>query len=387
MQPLNEAFRAIRRAARDRSRVSGLTHLHYKYPARFSPEFVRAVLAAFSKPGDLVLDPYMGGGTTIVEALAMGRRAIGSDVNTLAVFVAKAKTTTLSKAEAQILLTWAQETLQRLTYRGELAEPSGRSDQARTKNLGLPRARAIKKYLALALETCRQLETDNLQTFARAILLNVSQWALNGKKASVTLSQFRERIAYQTHAMVDAAFEFGVSAADMQTPILLHSSAEHLLSREPFSTGSKVDLVVTSPPYPGVHILYHRWQVDGRRETPAPYWIANCLDGQGSAYYNFGDRKQSSQDKYFEASLRTLREIRKVMLPDAVFVQMLAFADPREQLPRYLQNMAIAGFTELRTGPSGQGRIWRQVPSRTWHAELQGNTTSAREVVLVHRAS
>jgi hypothetical protein len=38
-------------------------------------------------------------------------------------------------------------------------------------------------------------------------------------------------------------------------------------------------LVLTSPPYPGVHVLYHRWQVDGRKETPLPFMIAGKLDG------------------------------------------------------------------------------------------------------------
>ena len=50
-------------------------------------------------------------------------------------------------------------------------------------------------------------------------------------------------------------------------------------------------LVLTSPPYPGVHVLYHRWQVDGRKEAPLPFMIANKLDGAGLSYYTMGDRK------------------------------------------------------------------------------------------------
>jgi len=75
----------------------------------------------------------------------------------------------------------------------------------------------------------------------------------------------------------------------------------------------KADLVITSPPYPGIHILYHRWQVDGRRETPAPYWIAGCQDGQGDSYYNFGSRQQPELRSYFDTSLRTLKAIRNVI--------------------------------------------------------------------------
>jgi hypothetical protein len=62
-------------------------------------------------------------------------------------------------------------------------------------------------------------------------------------------------------------------------------------------------LVLTSPPYPGVHVLYHRWQVDGRKETPQPFMIANRPDGAGNSYYTMGDRKYPELRTYF-ASVR-----------------------------------------------------------------------------------
>ena len=60
--------------ARNSEPVKGLTHGFYKYPARFSPSFVRAAIETFTEPDDLVLDNHVGGGTTLVEALALGRR-------------------------------------------------------------------------------------------------------------------------------------------------------------------------------------------------------------------------------------------------------------------------------------------------------------------------
>jgi DNA modification methylase len=57
--------------------VSGFTHNFYRYPARFSPMFARGTIEAFSQPGDVILDPFMGGATTLVEARALGRHAIG----------------------------------------------------------------------------------------------------------------------------------------------------------------------------------------------------------------------------------------------------------------------------------------------------------------------
>jgi hypothetical protein len=137
-------------------------------------------------------------------------------------------------------------------------------------------------------------------------------------------------------------------------------------------------------------MLYHRWQVDGRRETPAPYWLANCNDGQGNAYYNFADRprladrRDSAESKYFAESLKTLRAIRGVMREGAVIAQLIAFSDPTRQLPQYLKNMTTAGFSEIRF--EGRRRIWRDVPSRRWHANLKGRTGGSREVLLLHSA-
>jgi DNA methylase len=72
--PLLRLSRTVQAAlvagARDNEPVHGLTHGFYKYPARFSPIFARAAIEAFTQPGDLVLDNHVGGGTTLVEALA-----------------------------------------------------------------------------------------------------------------------------------------------------------------------------------------------------------------------------------------------------------------------------------------------------------------------------
>lgn len=53
-------------AVNDKSNVTGYTHDFYNYPARFSPLFAREVISSLSKPGDLVIDPFMGGGTALV---------------------------------------------------------------------------------------------------------------------------------------------------------------------------------------------------------------------------------------------------------------------------------------------------------------------------------
>jgi DNA modification methylase len=383
-----DSLRRIRRAARDDSPVSGLTHRHYKYPARFSPAFASAVIEELSQPGALVLDPYMGGGTTVVEAMVAGRQSVGCDLNSLALFVARAKTSILTEACELSLTIWMKDILPRLSYYDSDPRLADLICEQRTRNLNAPQTRALKKYIGLVLISIEELPTRAAQDIARCALLNCSQWALNGKKVQVKLKQFRERLILTAQKIIDDANTLRQHTRSLACfkPTLIHASSERIEDYAPFAGGKKADLVVTSPPYPGVHILYHRWQVDGRKESPVPYWIANCLDGQGGSYYTFGGRKDDGGVEYFKQSLLTLQAIRSVMKKGGVFAQMIAFSDPNRQLKRYLDNMTRAGFAELK-GKGGRAiRTWRDVPGRSWHATLKGRTSGAREVVLLHAA-
>ena len=73
--------------------VSYATHGIHRYPAKFIPQIPRFCLESFSKPGDEVLDPFMGSGTTLLESYIMERNSYGIDVHPLAKLIAKVKTT------------------------------------------------------------------------------------------------------------------------------------------------------------------------------------------------------------------------------------------------------------------------------------------------------
>ena len=384
-----EILNKLSQSALDKTRVSGFTHNFYRYPARFSPTFASTAIQLFSKVGDIVLDPYMGGGTTVVEAMFAGRRSIGTDLNSLSVFLTKVKTTRLNAAEKNSISLWANRLMPKLTYRYPSDEIAHFLFDPKTKNLTLPRARFIKKFVAAALDSLDSLETQNAIDFSRCAVLKTAQWALDGRKTHTTLTQFRAKLKHNVSQMLLQLSEFESALRGSKVrhhrPKLIEIDAALIDKARVFSkTRRKVDLVVTSPPYPGLHVLYHRWQVDGRRETPAPYWIAGCQDGQGDSYYNFGSRHQPGLHSYFENSLYTLQAVRRVMRTGAHMVQMLAFSDPENHLPRYLTNMQTAGFKEISLNP--HNRIWRQVPNRKWHATLKGKLSSSREVVLIHRA-
>jgi site-specific DNA-methyltransferase (cytosine-N4-specific) len=51
------------------------------HPAAFPPEVARRAILAGSRPGQTVLDPFAGSGTTGVAALALGRRFVGVELS------------------------------------------------------------------------------------------------------------------------------------------------------------------------------------------------------------------------------------------------------------------------------------------------------------------
>jgi hypothetical protein len=283
---------------------------------------------------------------------------------------------------------WAKDEIPKFNYRDPASRLLEFIDEHKVKNLTLARGRFIKKVIAGALASLATLPTENCKSFIRCAVLRCGQWALDGRNRHTSLTDFRRQLQAMVAEMMASVYLLGLRMRESSgIAHLLNVDAARINLHPIFAQSrERVSLVVTSPPYPGVHVLYHRWQVDGRRETPAPYWIAGCNDGQGASFYNFGDRRRSAADNYFQKSLETLRAVRNVMVDGGLIVQMIAFNEPAAQLPRYLQNMRDSGFLEIASTDLNANRIWRDVPNRKWHATFRGKTHSAREVVLIHRA-
>jgi hypothetical protein len=377
-------------AARDCEPVRGLTHGFYKYPARFSPVFARAAIEAFTKPGDLVLDPHVGGGTTLVEARATGREVVGVDISALAEFVANVKCTVLSEAELDTLERWAA----RLPNSVDIHRPSVRFQQYEEagyyKHLDHPERWRLRKAIEQALGRAISLGTPRLERFGRCVVLRAAQWALDGRSKLTGVEEFRVGLGSIGTEMLQGARDLrnAVTVSGRYPVTVLNRSAAGLETDIRLRGLRAPRLVVTSPPYPGVHVLYHRWQVDGRKEAPLPFMIANKLDGAGSSYYTMGDRKYPGLETYFQNVHATMSSVAKLANRRTVIVQMVAFSEPKWQLPRYLQTMEEAGLAEVfldALTDERDGRLWRSVPGRRWYSDQRGATPGSQEVVLIHR--
>lgn len=373
-------------AVRSNAPSKGLTHTFYRYPARFSPEFARLAIRTFSRPGDVVLDPFMGSGTVLVEALVSGRHAIGSDISSLAHFITKVKTTVLTKADLSEIVRWSESVNDALNLRRSADSDDRTDDYAKY----LPWT--LKKTIELGLVHIDELRSVRQQEFARCALLRTAQWALDCTTVFPVASEFRLKFNEVLRSQVVGMKELAAAIKTGNEPSVVFRLNAEAVDLKPSLWQTRIQekprLVVTSPPYPNVHVLYHRWQIKGRRETPAPFWIAGTNDGQGESYYTMGSRSPLGERNYFNCIHQSFTQVHKLLADDAIVVQLIAFSDVNDQLPKYLNAMDYAGFREVDidvSNPSSDSRVWRQVPLRKWYASLQGKTSGSRELLLVHR--
>ena len=381
-------------AVASQDRVDEPPHNFYKYPARFSPIFARAVIDAFTERGETVVDPFCGGGTSLVEAIALGRKAAGFDISSLAVFLARAKTSALSVHDRREIMAWLENFESCCSPEGVHEFLSVEEEHYR-RNL----PEKSKRFFATVLQSAKVLARERQRILVRLALLSVGQSALDCKSEEPSLPEMQKRFCAQVRTVIEGQLGFLTSVASAnEIPRCRVSQMRRVINRSSEKSGEDrriprdwlpAKLILTSPPYPGVHVVYHRWQINGRKETPAPFWLANSRDGAGEAHYCLGRRSEPQLKTYFNRLCRTFASVRELMEADSIVVQLVAFSRPDWQLAAYLKKMEEAGFAELRPVCDRsflfEGRVWRQVPGRRWYATKRGEIPASKEVMLFHR--
>ena len=327
----------------------------------------------------------MGGGTTVVESLASGRLCVGSDINELSHFVTRVKTTPLSTQDFSEVQAWADNLrkLQSQDFRG------GKSNLTTVKNM----PEELVPFFETATILADGLTFPRRQLFARCALARVGQWALDSRRTIPSATECCDELESRLQKMVQGLSDLVESARGMGVEKnkltgrrwLRVSAAENpQMAKSLARKNIRPKLVLTSPPYPGVHVLYHRWQVKGRRETPAPYWISGLRDGHGGSYYTMGGRSVQGLRSYFETVSRSFRNLRALIDKNAYVVQLVSFSNSYEQLPLYLEALKLAGLEEESANAIASRQV-RVVPNRKWYNSRRQHTDASRELLLVHR--
>jgi DNA methylase len=270
-------------------------HVHRLHPylGKFIPQLVEELLARYFQPGQHVLDPFAGSGTTLVQALESGLDATGVDVAAFNCLLMEVKT----RAYNPFVL--EQELRAAHTRVGE--EAKGRipayirrwyAPRAARELLGFralideyEHADVLRVVLARAARSARRTTHFDLD-FPRAPQLE-PYWCYKHRRECrpvETAAQFLRRYTLDTLARLK---EFSRVRARAQEATVVHGDVRERSFQQVF------DGVVTSPPYPGL-IDYHEQHryayellgLDDRRELEVGAAAAGTSRAALTAYSN-----------------------------------------------------------------------------------------------------
>jgi site-specific DNA-methyltransferase (cytosine-N4-specific) len=289
-----------------RMSTNGLTHSIHPYPAKFIPQIPAELIRTLSVEGETVGDIFSGSGTTLVEALRLGRHAIGVDANPLACLITDAKTT-------------------RLTSEGEheLSSLIGRA-RAFASNLGgtsplfgsgcsfrSAAARPVSDRLTFWFEPHVIEELAEILSWCRSVSPNATPLALTSfsaivvavsKQDSDTRYVRREKaissgdVFRRFARTLESNLERAVLARTAFDPRCTAASVQASVLDEP--AVPPLDLMVCSPPYPNAYSyhLYHMTRM---------LWLG--MDQQSFKAAEIGSHRKYSSKSRMAADVETFR--------------------------------------------------------------------------------
>jgi DNA modification methylase len=235
-------------------------HSIHPYPAKFIPQIPRKALGLWAPKNGLILDPFAGVGTTLLESQLSGRKSIGIDSNPVAALVAQTKTYPYSADDL--------EYLQNLVSKLEIGLPKAKirpdlvPDDVRFLSwFDSQVIDAIYKIKGLAL-----IESDPYKSFMltalSAIIVRVSKQDSDTRYSRVEKNQLTSS---EVEKIYLRRFRQSVEALAAIHPkpkaesIFIHGDARLKSSIKKNS----VDLIITSPPYLNAYDYhkYHRQRI------------------------------------------------------------------------------------------------------------------------------
>lgn len=308
----------------DEKQVMADVHGFHSYPARLHPVTASRLIEGFSPPGGRVLDPFCGSGTVLVEARALGRRALGSDLNPLAVELAWLKTLGLTRTLAESLRGAAEQI-------AEDAEERRLARAAPYKLYPPDDRERYPQHILLELDSLshgvEQLRPGDVQRALRLVISSMLT-KLAHSEGDTTRRKTPRRlpsgfaIALFTQKTDELVRRLGAYKARLPQRVP-HAQVTVADARRLRHLPSKtVDLVVTSPPYPGVYDYLehhlHRLKWLGLEEG----LLRRNEIGARREYRRLSLR--GAARRWQEEIGATLRELRRVLTPEGRCVIVVA---------------------------------------------------------------
>lgn len=225
------------------------THGIHTYPAMFIPQVARRLLETYSKEGDTICDIFCGSGTALVESKLLGRNAYGIDLNPLAIFLAKAKTTPMDPQKLTKEYFALIERLEKIKD-NEIKRPD-------FKNLDFWFKEKIIIKLAKLKKAIYEIKDETIRNFFMVAFSETVRYSSNTKTGEFKLVRIKKEkldkhdpdvfsiFRKKAEPNITGAREFYKDAKKSAwTKIIFGDS-----SKENGIKQNSIDCIITSPPY------------------------------------------------------------------------------------------------------------------------------------------
>jgi len=229
-----------------------LTHNIHRYPAKFIPQVVRRIIEEYSHEEAIVLDPFCGSGTALLEARLVGRNAIGVDLNPVAYYVSKVKTHPIEPQRLKRLWNGFSQKLGPLFGFDKVEPYPLPKDALEVLNSWIPGKQLLDMRRLFALIT--EVEDEEFRDFLLVgfsnIQKNCSWWSMKSVKPT---RNFNKKVpdviptfVKQVEEMIQKNNELWDVLRDSRTWVKVFKADTRRLSSV---VTDAVDLIVFSPPY------------------------------------------------------------------------------------------------------------------------------------------
>lgn len=255
--------------------IQKIDKLH-PYPAKYTFDLISNFVTKYTKEGDIVIDPFMGSGTTGLVATSYNRKFIGADINPIAYLVSNCKLITLDSNEIKNIEDFKYELEYFLNEKTILSNKIVPENKYEFLNISMKSYKGIEHWFkSEVIHTLSGILTfidyflqdnDKLKTIAltsiSSIIVTVSNQESNTRYVAIEKPNLNpENILKQYFKKLDSLFE--MILIDSRKVEILNESKASLKNSKKFHellNEEKADFLITSPPYPNTYdyYLYHK---------------------------------------------------------------------------------------------------------------------------------
>lgn len=329
---------------------SEYTHDLHAFPAKFPPQLPRKFIEALTRPGDYVLDPMAGSGTTPLEAFIAGRQPVIVDIDPLALHVCRVKTSPLPLIEAAETGSRVISRVKTRLFDADGLNPAMDLDTRTQEFVDYWFDRQSQRELIFLLDEIQQVQNDRIRAFLALTLSAIIITKSGGVSLAFDLAHTRpHKVADKKYRSPVKEFEKRFqrnlrSLADLPpdglAPVISMGNAQALPLR-----GGTIDLVVTSPPYPSNAIDYMRahkfslvwlgYKLDSLSQLRKAYIGSEAVNGVEfeplpdqtrqviAAVAALDHKKGRAVERYYSEMTRVLREMFRVIKPGKAAVMVV----------------------------------------------------------------